>query len=409
MQNDTIVYPTSVFLPVKPDHLRKIADPQGRVESFFALVPVEKVPEISVEDTNPREQNVKSAVARKIRESLLQHDGNFHLLNRGITLSVANAAYDNKSERLRLDLDVRGVHGNVDGGHTQRVVRDTVASKDWEECRQSRIDFGEEVVPQFVRYEILTGLTPELLVKLAETRNTSVAVKDFSLDNLAGKFKWLKEQLAEYEGVIAYKENEKKPVNVRDIISLFTLFNIGIYPNTGSQHPIQAYSSKIRPLELFDTKQETYQALGPILKDILGLYDYLRCRMRDIYNDEGGKFLKWESIDQKAVMNFHFDRSLEQADHRIADGMVYPMLGAFRFLVRENQDGEFVWKVDDVRRFYDKFGERLIRTALEGVRAKGNNPTAAGKDSALWEQLYNQVKLAYFELREIDEERSVSV
>jgi hypothetical protein len=402
-------YPTSLFLPIKPDHLRKIADPQGRVESFFALVPVEKVPDISVEDTNPREQNIKSSVARKIRESLIQHDGNFHLLNRGITLSVANATYDNKTERLRLDLDVRGVHGNVDGGHTQRVIRETVGSKEWELNRQSLVEAGEEVIPQYVRYEILTGLTPELLVKLAETRNTSVAVKDFSLDNLAGKFVWLKEQLSEYEGVVAYKENEKKPVNVRDVISLFMLFNIGLYPNTGTQHPIQAYSSKVRPLELFDTKQETFRSLRPILKDILGLYDYIRATMRDIYNDNGGKFLKWESIDQRSVMNFHFDRTLAQADHKIADGMVYPLLGAFRFLVRENADGECIWKVDDVRKFYDKFGERLIRNALEGVRAKGNNPTAAGKDGTLWDQLYNQVKLAYFELREIDEEKSVSV
>ncbi len=409
MSEEYFTYPTSLYLPVKPEHLRKISDPLGRVESFFALVPVEKVPDISVEDTNPREQNLKSPVSRKIRESLLQHDGNFHLLNRGITLSVANAAYDNKTERLRLDLDVRGVHGNVDGGHTQRVIRETVASKEWEEFRQSRIDFSQDVVPQYVRYEILTGLTSELLVKLAETRNTSVAVKDFSLDNLAGKFKWLKEQLPEYDGIVAYKENEKKPVNVRDVIALFTLFNIGIYPNAGAQHPIQAYSSKIRPLELFDTKQETYRALRPILKDILGLYDYVRATMRDIYNDNGGKFLKWESIDQRSVMNFHFDHALPQTDHKIADGMVYPMLGAFRFLVRENDDGECVWKVDDVRKFYARFGERLIRTALEGVRTKGNNPTAAGKDGALWDQLYNQVKLAYFELREIDEDRSVSV
>lgn len=409
MSEDNFVYPTSLHLPVKPEHLRKIGDPQGRVESFFALVPVEKVPDISVEDTNPREQNIKSGVAKKIRESLLQHDGNFHLLNRGITLSVASAMYDNKTERLRLDLDVRGVHGNVDGGHTQRVIRETVASKEWEAYRQSRIDFGQEVIPQFVRYEILTGLSSELLVKLAETRNTSVQVKDFSLDNLAGKFEWLKEQLAEYDGVIAYKENEKKPVNVRDVIALFALFNIGLYPNTSPQHPIQAYSSKVRPLELFDTRQETFRALRPILTDILGLYDYVRATMRDIYNDNGGKFLKWESIDQKSVMNFHFDHALPQADHKIADGMVYPMLGAFRFLVRENSDHECVWKVDDVRKFYNRFGERLIRTALEGVRTKGNNPTAAGKDGALWEQLYNQVKLAYFELREIDEERSVSV
>ena len=409
MSENYFAYPTSLYLPVKPEHLRKIADPLGRVESFFALVPVEKVPDISVEDTNPREQNIKSGVARKIRESLLQHDGNFHLLNRGITLSVANAAYDNKTERLRLDLDVRGVHGNVDGGHTQRVIRDTVASKEWEANRQSRIDFGQEVIPQYVRYEILTGLTSELLVKLAESRNTSVQVKDFSLDNLAGKFQWLKEQLASYEGVIAYKENEKKPVNVRDVIALLTLFNIGLYSNNASQHPIQAYSSKIRPLELFDTRQETFRALAPIMTDVLGLYDYVRAQMKEIYNDEGGKFRRWESIDHTAKTIFHFDRGLPEADYRVADGMVYPLLGAFRFLVRENQNGECVWKVDDVRKFYDRFGERLIRTALEGVRTKGNNPTAAGKDGALWDQLYNQVKLAYFELREIDEEKSVQV
>lgn len=144
------------------------------------------------------------------------------------------------------------------------------------------------------------------------------------------------------------------------------------------------------------------------MKDILGLYDYVRSAMKEIYNDEGGKFRRWESIDHKAKTTFYFDRDLPQADYKVADGMVFPLLGAFRFLVRE-KDGEFTWKVDDVRRFYDKFGERLIRTALEGVRQKGNNPTAAGKDGAMWEQLYNQVKLAYFELREIDEERSVSV
>lgn len=409
MSQDNINFPASIFLPVKHEHLRKIADPAGRVESFFALVPVEKVPDIPVEDTNPREQNPKSSVAKKIRDSLLQHDGQFHLLNRGITVSVANAVYDNKSERLRLDLSVPGVHGNVDGGHTQLVVRNTVASSDWEEFRQSRIDFGQPVLPQYVRYEILAGLSSELLVKLAESRNTSVQVKDFSLSNLAGEFEWLKEQLAEYDDVIAYKENERKSINVRDVIALLTLFNVGIYPNSTPKHPTQAYSSKVRPLELFVSERETYKALEPIITDILCMYDYVRARMRDIYNDAGGKFLKWESIDQSSSMAFHFDRDLSPVDYKVADGMVYPLLGAFRFLVRESEDGKCVWKVDDVRRFYDKFGERLIRTVLEGTRMKGSNPTAAGKDSALWDQLYNQVKLAYFELRDIDEDSSVEV
>lgn len=408
MNNENFSFPTSLHIPIKPESLRKIADPNGRVETFFALCPVEKVPDISVEDTNPREQNLRSKVAKEIKGSLLKHDGSFHLLNRGITLSVATAVYDNKTERLRLDFDVRGVHGNIDGGHTQRVIRETVGSKEWENARQEKIELGEEIKPQFVRYEILTGLTSDLLVSIAESRNTSVQVKEFSLDNLAGKFKWLKEQLKDFEQVIAYKENEKKPVNVRDVISLLTLFNIHLYPNGGSQYPTQAYSSKARPLELFDEKQETYQSLRPILKDILKLYDFVRASMMDIYNDEGGKFRRWESIDHKSKMQFYFDQSLPDANYKVADGMVLPLLGAFRFLVRE-KDNEFVWKVDDVRKFYEKFGERLIRVALEGVRSRGNNPNASGKDSTFWEQLYNQVKLAYIELRDIDEDTYVKV
>ena len=408
MSNENFAFPTSIHIPIKPDSLRKVADPNGRVETYFALCPVEKVPDISVEDTNPREQNLKSKVAREIKASLLRHDGNFHLLNRGITLSVASAVYDNKTERLRLDFDRRGTHGNIDGGHTQRVIRTTVGSKEWEAARQEKIEVGEEIVSQFVRYEIMTGLSADLLVDIAESRNTSVQVKEFSLDNLAGKFNWLKVELKDFESQIAYKENEKKPVNVRDVIALLTLFNIDLFPNNSTLHPTQAYSSKARPLELFDEKSETYQKLKPIMKEILELYDYVRAKMKDIYNDEGGKFRRWECIDHKAKTEFYYSRELATADYRLADGMVFPLLGAFRFLVRE-KDGDFIWKVDDVKKFYDRFGERLIRTALEGVRGRGNSPNAAGKDATLWDQLYNQVKLAYIELRDIDENISVKV
>ena len=44
-----------------------------------------------MEETNPREQNLKSKVAKEIKHSLLNVDGYFHLLNRGITVSVASA------------------------------------------------------------------------------------------------------------------------------------------------------------------------------------------------------------------------------------------------------------------------------------------------------------------------------
>jgi len=408
METKPISLPAALYLPIKPEHVRKITDPTNQFETYYALCPVEKVPDIPVEETNPREQNLKSKVAKEIKGSLLNLDGNFHLLNRGITVSAGAASYDNKTERLKVDLQKPDLHGNVDGGHTQRVIRETVGSPDWEEARQRKIEIGEELKQQYVRYEIIAGLSPDLLVSLAEARNTSAQVKEFALDNLAKKFEWLKAQLPDLESVIVYRENEKKPVNVRDVIALLTLFNVSLFPNNGLQYPTQAYSSKAKPLELFDEKQDTYRAMHAILRDILELYDYVRARMKDVFNEQGGNFLKWETVDQRSSTHFYFASDLEPVPYRVPDGMVYPLLGAFRFLVRE-RNGEMVWKVDDTKKFYDRFGERLIRTALETVRMRGNNPNAAGKDASFWEQLYNQVKLAYFELRDIDEDRDVQV
>ena len=88
---------------------------------------------------------MKSKVAKEIKHSLLNVDGYFHLLNRGITVSVASAAYDNKTERLRLELDKPDLHGNIDGGHTQRVIRETVGNSEWETARQRKIEIGDEL------------------------------------------------------------------------------------------------------------------------------------------------------------------------------------------------------------------------------------------------------------------------
>jgi hypothetical protein len=407
MNSKPISLPATLYLTIKPEHVRKITDPSNQFETYYALCPVEKVPDIPVEETNPREQNLKSKVAKEIRNSLLNLDGNFHLLNRGITVSVSSASYDNKTERLRIELEEPDVHGNVDGGHTQRVIRETVGGSEWEAARQRKIEIGEEIKPQYVRYEIIAGLAHNMLVNLAEARNTSAQVKEFSLDNMRGEFDWLKEQIPLFEPVIVYQEFEKKPINVRDVIAILTLFNVALFPNNSTQFPTQAYSSKAKPLEWFVEKQETYRSLRPILKDILELYDYVRAKAKEIFNEAGGKFEGWKVVD-KSSTHFYFIPDLEPVPYRVPDGILYPLIGAFRFLVRE-RNGEFFWKVDDTKKFYDRFGERLMRSAFETVRTRGNNPNAAGKDASIWEQLYNQVKLAYFELRDIDEDKDVHV
>lgn len=407
-KSNGISIPTTLTFPIKSEHIRKIPDPTGQYDAYYVLCPVENLPDIPTEETNPREQNLQSKVAKEIRASLKKMDGKFHLLNRGITISADYVSYENKTGILKVHLSDSLVHGNIDGGHTQRVILDMLSKPEWKNIIKSKKESGD-FKQQYVRFEIITSLNHAFLVDLAEARNTSAQVKEYALENLAGKFEWIKSPLSQYESVISYKENEKKPVNIRDVIALLTLFNIGLYPNNSDQFPTQAYSSKAKPLEFFvdDEKGETFKSLEPIMIDILKLYDYIRAKMKEVYNKEGGKFARWSVVEDEST-KFHFDKTLKMVDFRLPDGIIYPLLGAFRFLVRE-KEGKYYWKVDNVRKFYDRFGESLIRSAFETVSKRGNNPNAAGKDSTYWEHLYNQVKLAYIELLQVDEDTFIKV
>jgi len=59
---------------------------------------------------------------------------------------------------------------------------------------------------------------------------------------------------------------------------------------------------------------------GQFLRDILELYDYVRAKMKDVFNEQGGKFLKWEVVDQRSSTHFYFAPNLESVPYRVPDG-----------------------------------------------------------------------------------------
>ena len=63
---------------------------------------------------------------------------------------------------------------------------------------------------QVVKFEILCGIPKDWIPDIAGGLNTSVQVQPKSLDNLAGKFDWLKDELgdAPYFSKIAWREND---------------------------------------------------------------------------------------------------------------------------------------------------------------------------------------------------------
>ena len=119
----------TVKFPVKS--FRKIPNPlanssnsgESIPEMYQLIVDVKDIPDNIPMDTNPRKQNLDTKVAKKIKVSLLSEtDRNFYILNRGILLSAASIVYDNINNIVTIAFDDPLVHGNVDGGHTYKVI-----------------------------------------------------------------------------------------------------------------------------------------------------------------------------------------------------------------------------------------------------------------------------------------------
>ena len=100
---------------------------------------------------------------------------------------------------------------------------------------------------------VRVGYPRDVLAEQAGTLNTTLQVPAYSLAEHADKFDWIHEGIAgkPYEADIAFKENVKAEFYVLDVIAMLDLFNTIRYPNTGSEHPIQAYSHKNSVLQRY--------------------------------------------------------------------------------------------------------------------------------------------------------------
>ena len=145
-------------------HFKDPYDPQrgsGRPDKYRFYVNVNDVPEELKNwmDTNPRDQNLETNVARAIRDSLLEDNKSFHLWNRGILLSASKVVYDNRSGLARIVFENPEVHGDIDGGHTLKVI---LAQ------REKRGSLPE----QYVEFEVIVGVTaPEDLKRFSYRPN----------------------------------------------------------------------------------------------------------------------------------------------------------------------------------------------------------------------------------------------
>ncbi len=386
----------SAELEFKVESFRKIPNPYkdeapNVSQMYTAICDIHEVPAELLDwmETNPRKQNIRSGVAKKIKESLISGQ-DFHLLNRGILISAEDVRFNNYDNKCHIVLSDPNYHGNVDGGHTLRVIIDN----------RDLVDRGK----QYVRLEILTGVEG-IFEDLAAARNTSTQVQDKSIANLRDYFDLIKGTIANepFSDRVYFMENDEGDIDVAEILAILNLFNIDAYQGMDN-FPVISFSSKKKCVDYYIKlyeKMERHEIaeadnpfvkMKPIMVQIFKLYDRLERNMNDYYTQKnpGGKYGSTKGVTPHPDGGFFRSKFYqENMRHASPNGFIYPILGAFRALVKE-ENGEYKFTMNPFE-LLDRVGPELVTTTVERSRTLGNNPVQVGKDSGNWKTLYMRV------------------
>jgi hypothetical protein len=375
-----------------PDPLNKIAQ-EYNIEHFVLFAKANKLPKDIPVDANPRAQKTNRSIYKDVRKSLdAAAEPTFHLKNKGITILAERV--DVSADSKIYTLHIKDGQGIADGGHTYAIVKE---SQDDGSCPDN----------QYVRIEVIKGVSPDMAVDISSGLNTAVQVQEYSLANLEHKFDWIAESLPKtFNESIAYKENEaSKPFDIQDVITYMIALNIDLYPPTLQKHPKQAYTSKSACLDIFLNEDNTasFKKFQQILPDVLRLRDYISGNSADLYNkgrrEDGarGAARKMEGVFETRTKSYPFPFSKKESNTRLYDGTFYPIFAAMRVLVEQKVgDDYFSWTVDsfkEVTKIYDQLAAQLVTTTYNTGLNYGRRPNAVGKDENLWSALYNIVEI----------------
>lgn len=337
--------------------------------------------------TNPRDQKLTTDVAKAIARSIENGSKNFHEKNRGIVMSVDKFDYDNKTGKIKVSLTDPEIHGNIDGGHTLKIIL-------------SKQEEKELFFEQYVFLEIFTGITSP--VELAEARNQSVQVDQRSIEELNHSFEPIKEALKNepYFERIAFKQNEhvgdKNIIDVREIIAIMNMFNQSIFPPNGETQPIQSYTGKEASLNRFlrlkESRNQIVKNMTPIIPDIFKLWETVETSFADKGNTANRTYRskKMAKYDKDNIVTYSIFGNTPM-HYILPKGIIFPIMGAFRALVKvDKSTQEYGWKIPP-QEVWDKLGGKLINITMTSAEDLADSPDAVAKSPNTWDLLYKEI------------------
>lgn len=335
-------------------------------------------------EVNPREVNRRSSVYKGICNTLTQEPERFHERNRGITVVAEDLIFDDKRQEVVLTLDDTKLHGVVDGAHTLDAILEIQ--------KQQTNGYW----PAHVFLKVITGVDIDQIAEIAGGLNTSQQVDLKSLENLREHFANLQNNLKgqPYAEQIAYKMNDDKPVDVREILYYLAVFDCDEYDDR--KHPVSLFGRKEGIVRRFaeqaakPTAGDSFNILISRAPDILRLRDLIekKALALKVGHYKAGKNTRVRSETHREN---HLIFINQKVNGKIPLGWIMPMLAAFRANVKWNSPkGTFSWTVP-VEELLEACIEPLVLGIVDVHESENSRPEYVGRNAIAWRMSYNTV------------------
>jgi AIPR protein len=394
-----MIYPTRTFeLSLRDnDHCKRLKDPlEGRLYHLEAFLPFSEAEKLDRGNANLRPPSEKKKPFKDMLETVEKDPTSFHLKNRGITYLCDKFEYDNAARRLRVGIpglplgpdngygEDEPRFGIADGGHTYEVIRQTVD-------RINELREQEGWKEPFVRVHFLAGEAIESgeVDQVVEALNTSSQVQQYTLDEYQNKFDELKEALGKAgfdPNLVAFRENEEKDWDVREIIQRMACFLRERWKTT---QPTSMYRSKGKALDLYtsDATRGEFRKLYGVIRDVITLPEFIQSQYSQGELFKGKRFGKLRAV-KTLKKEYARPGTSYPTYHEMDLGASLPIAAAFRELLELRGDRYF-WKVDPWEVFR-RSAEELYRV-LAAKRRTAKSVNNLAQDAELWTQAANIV------------------
>jgi hypothetical protein len=398
-KEEAMIYPTRTIevFPRDNEHVKRLKDPTS-VTLFHleAFLPFTEAVKLEKGNANLRPPSERKKPFQDMVATVQDEPSSFHKKNRGITYLCERFEYDNAKKRLQVSIpDVPepdpGTNGEddprfgiADGGHTFEVIRQTVS-------RMNELKEDSSWTEPFVRVHFLAGeaVVSGEIELIVEALNTSSQVQQYTLDEYQNKFDDLKKALSDTgfdTGLVAFRENEEKEWDIREIIQRMACF---LKDRWKFVQPTSMYRSKGKALDLFtnDLTRPDFEKLYDVVRDVITLPEFIQ-----------SQFSQGDIVEGKRFGGLRAVRNLKKATKRPGTEYVtkhqmdlaasLPLAAAFRELL-ELRGTRYVWKVRPEVVFKSCAEELYKVLASKSRTAKSVN--SLGSDTELWTQAVNIV------------------